>query len=57
MAARTLTVDDLNDSERERIGLALGQWNHMLNGVMRLRRAIAARSAMSLAPATIRMAT
>jgi hypothetical protein len=40
MAVRTLTVyidHDFNDSERERIGLALRQWNHVLNGFMRLR--------------------
>jgi hypothetical protein len=39
-AVRTLTVyvdGDFDASERERIGLALRQWNHVLNGFLRLR--------------------
>ena len=38
--SRTLTlyVDrDFDPAERERIGLALQQWNHVLNGLVRLR--------------------
>lgn len=38
--ARTLVVyvdDDFDGAERERIGLALRQWNHVLNGLVRLR--------------------
>ena len=40
---RTLTVyidHDFDAAERERIGLALRQWNHVLNGFMRLRPAL-----------------
>jgi matrixin len=40
MAGRTVTVyvdHDFNEAERERIGLALQQWNHVLNGLVRLR--------------------
>jgi hypothetical protein len=40
MAARTLTLyidGDFDAAERERIGLALRQWNHVLNGFVRLR--------------------
>lgn len=40
MAARTLTLyidGDFDADERERIGLALRQWNHVLNGFVRLR--------------------
>jgi hypothetical protein len=39
-AARTLTIyvdGDFDAAEHERIGLALRQWNHVLNGFMRLR--------------------
>lgn len=39
-SARTLTVyvdHDFDGAERERIGLALQQWNHALNGFVRLR--------------------
>jgi hypothetical protein len=38
--SRTLTVyvdRDFDPAERERIGLALQQWNHVLNGLVRLR--------------------
>jgi hypothetical protein len=40
MASRTLTIyvdGDFDAAERDRIGLALRQWNHVLNGYMRLR--------------------
>ena len=40
MALRTLTIyidGDFDAAERERIGLALRQWNHVLNGFIRLR--------------------
>ena len=40
MASRTLTIyvdGDFDAAERERIGLALRQWNHVLNGFVRLR--------------------
>jgi hypothetical protein len=40
MAARTLTLyidGDFDGAERERIGLAVRQWNHALNGFVRLR--------------------
>ena len=39
-AVRTLTIyvdGDFDGAERERIGLALRQWNHVLNGFLRLR--------------------
>jgi hypothetical protein len=39
-ASRTLTVyvdQDFDPVERERIGLALRQWNHVLNGFVRFR--------------------
>ncbi len=45
MAARTLTIyidGDFDAAERERIGLALRQWNHALNGFVRLRPGAAA---------------
>jgi len=38
--SRTLTIyidRDFDPAERERIGLALQQWNHVLNGLVRLR--------------------
>lgn len=38
--SRTLTIHidrDFDPAERERIGLALQQWNHVLNGFVRLR--------------------
>ena len=57
MAARTLTVyidDDFNDSERERIGLALRQWNHVLNGFMRLRPVLLPADASDGAVAQLR---
>ncbi|SEO24339.1 Matrixin [Rhodospirillales bacterium URHD0017] len=40
IAGRTITVaidHDFTAAERERIGLALQQWNHVLNGFVRLR--------------------
>ena len=40
MASRTLTIyadGDFDAAERERIGLALRQWNHVLNCFLRLR--------------------
>jgi len=40
MVARTLTIyidGDFATAERERIELALRQWNHVLNGFVRLR--------------------
>ena len=41
--SRTLTVyvdRDFDPAERERIGLALQQWNHVLNGLVRFRAAL-----------------
>jgi hypothetical protein len=41
--SRTLTlyVDrDFDPAERERIGLALQQWNHVLNGLVRIRASL-----------------
>ena len=41
--SRTLTIyidRDFDPAERERIGLALQQWNHVLNGLVRLRPAL-----------------
>ena len=41
--SRTLTIyvdRDFDPAERERIGLALQQWNHVLNGFVRLRPAL-----------------
>lgn len=43
MAARTLTIyidGDFDAAERERIVLAVRQWNHALNGFVRLRPAL-----------------
>jgi hypothetical protein len=43
MAVRTLTVyvdGHFDSAERERIALALRQWNHVLNGFMHLRPAL-----------------
>jgi hypothetical protein len=57
MAARTLTVyidGDFNDSERERIGLALRQWNHVLNGFVRLRPVLLPADASDGAVAQLR---
>jgi hypothetical protein len=57
MAVRTLTVyidHDFNDSERERIGLALRQWNHVLNGFMRLRPVLLPANASDGATAQLR---
>jgi hypothetical protein len=57
MAARTLTVyidHDFDDSERERIGLALRQWNHVLNGFMRLRPVLLPADASDGAVAQLR---
>ena len=41
--SRTLTVyidRDFDPAERERIGLALKQWNHVLNGLVRFRASL-----------------
>ena len=43
MTGRSITVyvdDDFSGAERERIGLAVQQWNHALNGFVRLRLAL-----------------
>ena len=57
MATRMLTVyidGDFNDSERERIGLALRQWNHVLNGFVRLRPVLLPADASDGAVAQLR---
>lgn len=55
--ARTLTVyvdHDFAGAERERIGLALQQWNHVLNGFVRLRPLLLPADASDAAIAQLR---
>ena len=57
MAARTLTIyidGDFDAAERERIGLALRQWNHVLNGFVRLRPVLLPADASDSAVAQLR---
>jgi hypothetical protein len=57
MPARTLTVyvdGDFDAAERERIGLALRQWNHVLNGFMHLRPVLLPADASERAVAQLR---
>ena len=57
MAARTLTIyidGDFDAAERERIGLALRQWNHVLNGFVRLRPVLLPADASDGAVAQLR---
>jgi len=56
-SARTLTVyvdRDFDGAERERIGLALRQWNHVLNGFVRLRPVLSPADASDGAMAQLR---
>jgi Matrixin len=56
-AARTLAVHvdgDFDAAEHERIGLALRQWNHVLNGFMRLRPVLLPVDASERAVAQLR---
>ncbi|GEP53022.1 hypothetical protein RSO01_01880 [Reyranella soli] len=56
-SARTLTVyvdHDFDATERERIGLALQQWNHVLNGFVRLRPVLLPADASDRAMAQLR---
>ena len=57
MAGRTLTIyidGDFDIAERERIGLALRQWNHVLNGFVRLRPVLLPADASDGAVAQLR---
>jgi hypothetical protein len=57
MASRTLTIyvdGDFDAAERERIGLALRQWNHVLNGFVRLRPVLLPADASDGAVAQLR---
>jgi matrixin len=57
MAVRTLTIyidGDFDAAERERIGLALRQWNHVLNGFVRLRPVLLPAEASDGAVAQLR---
>jgi hypothetical protein len=56
-ALRTLTIyidGDFDGAERERIGLALRQWNHALNGFLRLRPVLLPADAADGAVAQLR---
>ena len=55
--SRTLTIyvdGDFDAAERERIGLALRQWNHVLNGFVRLRPVLLPADASDGAVAQLR---
>ena len=57
MASRALTIyvdGDFDAAERERIGLALRQWNHVLNGFVRLRPVLLPADASDGAVAQLR---
>ena len=57
LASRTLTVyvdGDFDAAERERIGLALRQWDHVLNGFVRLRPVLLSADASDGAVAQLR---
>jgi hypothetical protein len=57
LRARSLTVyidGDFDAAERERIGLALRQWSHVLNGFVRLRPVLLPADASDGAVAQLR---
>jgi Zn-dependent protease with chaperone function len=57
MTARTLTLyvdGDFDGAERERLGLAVRQWNHVLNGFVRLRPVVLPADASDGALAQLR---